>query len=142
MKEDLIEKLTSMVFNDSEFSKIVFSLCKEINRESEAKLLNRLSKLEGMKPKHVGISPYLTLDSSSNMESEFLKNQQANQAESGDVGGSFPDSDGVAQQPRLSSTNDVILVEMEEAEIFNPQKDLEFELIEEEEEKEVAVPQV
>jgi len=28
-----------------------------------------------MKPNHVGISPYLTLDSSSNMEKEFLKNQ-------------------------------------------------------------------
>ena len=96
MKEDLIERLTSMVFNDTEFSKIVFKLCKEINKESEAKLLHRISKLEGMLPKHVGISPYLTLDSSSNMEKEFLKSQQANQAESGDIGGSFPDSDGVA----------------------------------------------
>jgi hypothetical protein len=37
----------------------------------------------------------------------------------------------------------VIIVEMEEAEIFNPQKDLEFELVEEEEEeKEVALPPV
>lgn len=42
MKEDLIEKLTSMVFNDTEFSKIVFKLCKEINKESEAKLLHRI----------------------------------------------------------------------------------------------------
>jgi len=39
MKEDLIEKLTSMVFNDIEFSKIVFRLCNEINKDSESKLV-------------------------------------------------------------------------------------------------------
>jgi len=39
MKEDLIEKLTSMVFDDNEFSKIVLRLCSEINKDSETKLL-------------------------------------------------------------------------------------------------------
>ena len=68
MKEDLIEKLTSMVFNDAEFSRIVLRLCTEINKESEIKLLHRLKKLVGLKPKHVGISPYLVLDSSGNIE--------------------------------------------------------------------------
>lgn len=73
MKEDLIEKLTSMVFDDNEFSKTVLRLCSEITYDSEVKFLKRLVKLQDMKPKHVGISPYLTLDSSSNMEQEFIK---------------------------------------------------------------------
>lgn len=35
MKEDLIEKLTSMVFNDKDFSRIVLRLCSEVNQDSE-----------------------------------------------------------------------------------------------------------
>jgi hypothetical protein len=72
-----------------------------------------------MKPKHVGISPYLTLDGSSNMEKEFLKSQQASQAESGDIGGSFPDLDNVAVY-HTENADAVIVVEPEDAELFNP----------------------
>ena len=70
------------------------------------------------------------------METEFLKAQQAEQAESGDVGGSFPDADGV--QPVIENQN-VFVEETDEIEIFNPQKDLEFELLDEEEYKEAEV---
>jgi hypothetical protein len=42
MKEDLIERLTSMVFSDMDFSSIVLSLCKEITKDSEIRLKKRL----------------------------------------------------------------------------------------------------
>jgi hypothetical protein len=37
MKEDLIERLTSMVFSDDEFSKTVLKLCAETTRDQEEK---------------------------------------------------------------------------------------------------------
>jgi hypothetical protein len=42
MKEDLIERLTSMVFSDMDFSSIVLSLCKEITKDSEIRFKKRL----------------------------------------------------------------------------------------------------
>jgi len=38
MKEDLIERLTSMVFSSQEFSSTVLKLCAEITRENQEKL--------------------------------------------------------------------------------------------------------
>jgi len=76
MKEDLIERLTSMVFSDDQFSKIVLSLCREITKEQELKFSKRLEQIGDFKPKDVGISPYLTLDTTSNMEQIYLKSHQ------------------------------------------------------------------
>jgi len=42
MKEDLIEKLTSLVFSDPQFSKIVLSFCREITKDQELKFIKRL----------------------------------------------------------------------------------------------------
>jgi len=71
MKEDLIERLTSLVFNDEQFSATVLSLCRELSKDKEKLYLKRLEEIEGLKPIHVGISPYLTLDSSGNIVEVF-----------------------------------------------------------------------
>jgi len=67
MKEDLIEVLTSKLFDNSPFSRLVLSLCRETTREQELALQKRLRVLYNLKPKDIGISPYLTLDESSNI---------------------------------------------------------------------------
>ena len=72
MKEDLIQRLTNMVFSDDQFSKIVLSLCREITKEQEQKFCKRLEQIGDFKPRDVGISPYLTLDTTSNLEQVFL----------------------------------------------------------------------
>lgn len=92
MKEDLIERLTSMVFSDDQFSKIVLSLCRELTKVQELKYCKRLEEISGLKPKDVGISLYLTLDNTSNMEQVFMQSKKKNSTESGDVGGSNPNS--------------------------------------------------
>jgi hypothetical protein len=42
MKEDIIERLTSMLFSNEQFSKSVLSLCREISKEQEIKYCKRL----------------------------------------------------------------------------------------------------
>jgi len=49
----------------------VLSLFREINKPNETKYLDRLKQLEGLRPIHVGIDPYLTLDVDSNIEEIF-----------------------------------------------------------------------
>lgn len=71
MKEDLIQQLTSMVFSDDQFSKIVLSLCREMTKEQEQKLCKRLEQIADFKPRDVGISSYLTLDTTSNLEQVY-----------------------------------------------------------------------
>lgn len=46
-------------------------------------------QIEGLKPIHVGIDPYLTLDSSSNIE-QIFKETVKPADENGDMGGSAP----------------------------------------------------
>ena len=73
MKEDLIERLTSLVFSDELFSSTVLKLCREVTRENEQKYLQRLMEIEDLKPVHVGISEYLRLDSTGNILEVFDK---------------------------------------------------------------------
>jgi hypothetical protein len=89
MKEDLIERLTSMVFGDDDFSNVVLKLCAETVSDQEEKYTQRLREIEGLRPVHVGIDQYLTLDSSSNIEQIFMESKKPAE-ESGDVGGSEP----------------------------------------------------
>ena len=91
MKEDLIERLTSLVFEDKEFSATVLQLCAETTRESQERLIVKLRQIEGLKPIHVGIDEYLTLDKSSNLESVFKETTSGHKVadeNNGDVGGS------------------------------------------------------
>jgi len=74
MKEDLIERLTSMLFNDEEFSNTVLTLCRELTKEKERMYKYRVEEIKGIRPIHVGLSPYLTLDASGNIIEVFKKN--------------------------------------------------------------------
>ena len=58
MKEDLIERLTSMLFSEDTFSATVMSLCVELTRDKEKEYLKRCEEIKGLKPVHVGISPF------------------------------------------------------------------------------------
>jgi hypothetical protein len=87
MKEDLIERLTSMVFSDADFSNCVLKLCAETMCEQEEKYTQRLREIDGLKPIHVGIDQYLTLDGSSNIEQVFKDSKKPVEV-SGDSGGS------------------------------------------------------
>lgn len=82
MKEDLIERITSKVFCEESFSNLVLSLCSVTVKEISTAYVQRLEQVKNLKPKHVGISPYLTLDKTGNLEQIY--NTQFN---SGDVGG-------------------------------------------------------
>ena len=47
-------------------------LALEITKEQEQKFCKRLEQIGDFKPRDVGISPYLTLDTTSNLEQVFL----------------------------------------------------------------------
>lgn len=82
MKEDLVERLTSMLFNDESFSGTVLGLCRELTREQERDYLRRVKEVQGILPLHVGISPFLTLDRTSNIVEQFEKYNLAMSEES------------------------------------------------------------
>lgn len=85
MKEDLIERLTSMVFSEAYLSQTVLRLCHEITTDQNTRYLKRIDELKGLKPVSVGVSPYLTLDKDSNIE-QFVSLVS-------DMGGSDVDND-------------------------------------------------
>ncbi len=87
MKEDLIERLTSMVFSEPCLSQIVLRLCHEITVDQNTKYLKRLEETRALKPARVGISSYLTLDKDSNIEQ-----LHSNFSSVGDMGGSPSES--------------------------------------------------
>ena len=74
MKEDLIERITSKIFDNLEFSNLLVSIYRQVNAANEVKYLKRLEELKGIKPKDVGISPFLRLDRTGNLEKMFMEN--------------------------------------------------------------------
>jgi len=75
MKEDLIERITSKVFSNLDFSNLVVSICRQMNLAHEQSYLKRLEEVRGIKPRDVGISPFLTLDKTGNLEKVFMESQ-------------------------------------------------------------------
>lgn len=73
MREDLIERLTSKIFEKHEFSSLILQLCRETSRGKEKQYLEAIDKLSNVKPKDVGISLYFTCDESSKLEQVFLE---------------------------------------------------------------------
>ena len=68
MKEDLVECLTSCLFCDENFSQLLLDLSRIATFDDEKQLVGRIKEVKGLKPKDVGISPYLTLDNSCKIE--------------------------------------------------------------------------
>lgn len=71
MREDLIERLTSKIFNNKDFSYIILQLCRETIKDKEKKYGEAVFKLKHIKPKDCGISPYFTLDETSKLEQVY-----------------------------------------------------------------------
>ena len=68
MSEDLMERMTSKIFEDRAFSELMTKLCGELTREEDAKYLQLKMKFAEVRPKDVGIGPYFTLDETCKIE--------------------------------------------------------------------------
>jgi hypothetical protein len=68
MREDLIERLTSKIFNNPDFSFVILQLCRETNKKKQKQYLDAVSKMKNIKPKDVGINLYFTCDETSKLE--------------------------------------------------------------------------
>ena len=84
MKEDIIEILTSKLFANDRFSGLLMELSRFSTFDEEKKFITRLRNILGLRPKDVGISPYLTLDKTCKLESVWHELHPSG----GDVGGS------------------------------------------------------
>ena len=89
MSEDLIERLTSKLFEDEVFSDfVVHQLCGFLTRESDEVYLKMRTDFNECIPKDVGINNYFTLDSTCKLEQVFLQlNPAMNTGDSGSTDG-------------------------------------------------------
>jgi hypothetical protein len=75
MSEDLIERVTTMLFHNRGLTELVIHLCKISTQDEEKKLVERLK--EGIeydiKPATLNVDKYFTLDSNSNIFDFYLK---------------------------------------------------------------------
>ena len=86
MDQDLIERMTSKIFEDAKFSTLMVQLCGELTKEQDLRYVQLKRDFEKVKPKDVGIGPYFTMDETSKLESVFLESHPDENI--GDVGGS------------------------------------------------------
>lgn len=84
MKEDLIERITSKIFGRKSFSDAVLKLCVDTTKQQQEAYLKRIEQITLLKPIDVGVSPYLTLDRTGNIEKVYQQLQRT----PGDIGGS------------------------------------------------------
>lgn len=68
MNEDLIERMTSKIFEDDAFAQLIVDLCGELTREQDEAYLRIKRQFQSCIPKDVGINPYFTLDHTSKLE--------------------------------------------------------------------------
>ena len=102
MNEDLIERMTSKLFQDTAFSKLIVQLCGELTKEQDEQYNRIKGDFAACKPKDVGINPYFTLDHTSKLEHIFMQlNPEQNTGDSGgshhnikDTGSYRPSADG------------------------------------------------
>lgn len=88
MREDLIERLTSKIFENEDFSHVVLGLCRYQVKSKEKTYHDALAKLSKIKPKDCGISPYFTCDETSKLEQVYLElHPEANSGDSGSSSG-------------------------------------------------------
>ena len=75
MKEDLIERITSMLFHNDGLTGLVINLCQIATQEDEAKFTKRLVESIDLDidPYTLNVSKYFTLAKNSNIEDIYLK---------------------------------------------------------------------
>ena len=71
MREDLIERLTSKIFDNADFSCLMLQLSCETVRGKQKKYWAAVEKAKKLKPKDVGINLYFTCDETSKLEQVF-----------------------------------------------------------------------
>ena len=99
MDQDLIERMTSKLFEDSKFSSLMVQLCGELTKDKDLKYQLLKRDFANVKPKDVGIGPYFTLDETSKLESVFLQSHP--EVHIGDSGGSSADKETDQKDDRL-----------------------------------------
>mmetsp|Transcript_24421 Transcript_24421/g.32719 ORF Transcript_24421/g.32719 Transcript_24421/m.32719 type:complete len:136 (+) Transcript_24421:2003-2410(+) len=88
MREDLIERMTSKLFERPSFSNLIIQLCGELTREDDEAYKRIKSEFIKCKPKDVGINPYFTLDHTSKIEQVFMQlHPELNLGDSGSIEG-------------------------------------------------------
>lgn len=113
MREDLIERLTSLTFDDAEFSQLILYLCRETIRSKERQYNSAVERLGHIKPKDVGINAYFTCDETSKLEQVYL--EQHPDANLGDSGSSGEKKSNKAQRSHRND-RDLTLIEEDSAE--------------------------
>lgn len=94
MREDLIERLTSKIFENQDFSSLMLQLCRETVRSKEKQYLEAIEKVANVKPKDFGISLYFTCDDSSKLEQVYLElHPDVNLGDSGSSSGNSKKAD-------------------------------------------------
>lgn len=95
MREDLIEAMSKLLFNER-MSSMLVAMCRICTKDEERTLIMKIVELQKLKPGQIGLNEYFTLDKSSNIWTIFNEQfKDVNQsltpkytADDGDVGGS------------------------------------------------------
>ena len=73
MSEDLIERMTSKLFEDAQFSALIVQLCGELTRDKDSMYQKIKRDFLECIPRDVGINPFFTLDHTSKLEQIYLQ---------------------------------------------------------------------
>ena len=75
MKEDLIERITSMLFYNDGLTGLVINLCQIATQEEERKFIQRLTESVELdiNPFTLNVSKYFTLAKNSKIEEAYIK---------------------------------------------------------------------
>jgi hypothetical protein len=75
MEEDLIECVTSMLFEQEDFTELIINLCKICTSDDQKTLEARMAEAANVniKPFNLEVSPYFTLDESSKIFDFYRK---------------------------------------------------------------------
>jgi len=89
MKEDLIELITKMVFNEP-MTQVVTSICRMCTKDDERTFAVKIEELSEIKPSLIGLNKFFTLDEASEIKDVFHKQfgPLLHDDMIGDVGGS------------------------------------------------------
>ena len=110
MSEDLIERMTSKLFESPEFSNMVVQLCGELTRDEDQAYQSIKRDFYSCIPKDVGINPYFTLDHTSKLEQIFMQlHPELNTGDSGSIDGQEKANVSVMSYNKNDMTNTTIL---------------------------------
>ena len=111
MREDLIERMTSKLFEKTSFSKLIIQLCSELTKEDDLAYKRIRNNFSECIPKDFGINPYFTLDQTSKIEQVFMSlHPELNLGDSGSIEG----QGGLGSSHDYQSTDRTVLAAIPE----------------------------